>query len=168
VSIATEREYQTILINIQTRPLVAAVLWKETVMNAHPDIPQDRVSFNSALEAIHAEHAAMRRLADVASSRPELCADVTLSLADAMAAHERSEAGLFPLPFLTRTPEAVVSSAIRARRHCEDYTGGDFRRRDPHAVAALFIEALLAHLDAEDAWLADEKAQKNERLLTAI
>jgi hypothetical protein len=137
-------------------------------MIATPATPKDRPSFNTALAAIHAEHAAMRRLADVASSQPELCADVALSLADAMAAHEQSEAGLFPLPFLTRTPEAVVSSAIRARRHCEDYTGGDFRRRDPHAVAAQFIEALLAHLDAEDAWLADEKARKNERLWTAI
>lgn len=137
-------------------------------MNANTATPQDRVSFNNALATIHAEHAAMRRLADVASSQPELCADVTLSLADALAAHERSEAGLFPLPFLTRTPEAVISSAVRARRHCEDYTGGDFRRRDPNVVAAQFIEALLAHLDAEDAWLAEEKAQKNERLWTAI
>lgn len=130
--------------------------------------PTDRASFNDALHAIQADHATMRHLADIAVSQPELCADVTLSLMDAMAAHEKTEAGLFPLPFLTRTPEAVVASALRARRRCEDYTSGDFRRRNANSVAALFVEALLDHLDAEEAWLADEWNQKNERLWTSI
>ncbi len=137
-------------------------------MTAYSTIPTDRASFNSALAAIHADHATMRHLADVAASQPELCPDVTLSLVDAMAAHERNEAGLFALPFLTRTPEAVITSAAGARRRCQEYTDGNFSHRDTNAAATLFVEALLAHLDAEEVWLAREKAQKNERLWTAI
>ena len=130
--------------------------------------PTDRASFNSALATIHADHATMRRLAACASRQPELCTDATLSLVDAMTAHERTEATLFSLPFLTHTPETVTTSAARARRRCLEFTSGNFNLQDSGTASALFIEALLAHLAAEEGWLAHEKEEKHERLMTAI
>lgn len=137
-------------------------------MIANTPIPNDRASFNGALAALRAEHATMRRLAACAARGAGFSTDDTLSLADAMLAHERTEAGLFALPFLSRTPPAVTASAARARQRCLEYTSGDFRLPEADVAAALFVEALLAHLTAEESWLAQEKAAKNERLWTAI
>jgi hypothetical protein len=136
-------------------------------MIADTPMPADRTSFNAALAVLHAEHATMRHLAACALRGPGFSTDDTLSLADAMLAHERTEAGLFALPFLTRTPPAVTASAARARQRCQEYLSGDFRLPEADA-AGLFVEALLAHLTAEETWLAEEKAAKNERLWTAI
>lgn len=133
-----------------------------------PAPPNDRAAFNNALATLHAEHATMRHLAACALRQPELCTDATLSLVDAMTAHERTEATLFALPFLTRMPEAVSISAVRAHRRGQEYTAGEGARTGPNSAAALFIEALLAHLATEEDWLAYEKAQKIERLWTSI
>jgi hypothetical protein len=130
--------------------------------------PTDRASFNNALAAIHADHATLRRLATCATRQPELSTDAILSLVDAMAAHEQTEASLFSLPFLTRTPETVTSSAARARRRCLEYTSGNFDLPDSTTASALLVEALLLHLAAEEGWLAHEMAEKNERLWTSI
>lgn len=130
--------------------------------------PKDRVEFNSAMADIFAEHSAMRHLADCAARDAGYSADDMMSLADAMVAHERTEARLFALPFLARSPEEVGLTAAKARRRCIEYTSGDYRPLDSNAAAARFIEALLTHLSAEEAWLTHEKQLKNERLWTSI
>lgn len=126
--------------------------------------PTDRASFDGALSAVLADHAMLRRLAESVARPSGFSADATLSLA----AHEAAEAALFALPFLTRTPAEVTSSAARARRRCKEYTAGNFGLPNPGATAALFVDALLAHLDAEEAWLAHERELRHERLMTAI
>ncbi|OHC71108.1 MAG: hypothetical protein A2045_09670 [Rhodocyclales bacterium GWA2_65_20] len=133
-------------------------------MTASTLTPTDRASFNRAMADVLSEHATLRRLAVIASRRSCFCADDAMSLADAMAAHESAEARLFALPFLTRPPESVTATAARASRRCIEYTSGNFRLPDPSAAAALFIEALLAHIAAEEAWLAHEEQYQNERL----
>jgi len=130
--------------------------------------PKDRVEFNSAIADIYAEHAAMRHLADCASRAAGYSADDMMSLADAMVAHERTEARLFSLPFLARSPAEVGITAAKAHRYCIEYTSGAYSPPDSNAAAARFIKALLAHLSAEEAWLAHEKQLKNERLWTSI
>lgn len=137
-------------------------------MIANIPTPTDRASFNGALSAILSDHATLRHLADCAVRGSGYSADDTLSLADALAAHEKAEATLFSLPFLTRTPEEVTSSAARAHRRCKEYTSGNFDQPNPDAAAELFIDALLAHLAVEEAWLAREKKRKYERLWTSI
>lgn len=136
-------------------------------MIANTLTPKDRAEFNRAMDDILADHATLRHLADCASRKSGISTDEMLSLADAMIAHERTEARLFSLPFLTRTPEEVNITAAKARRRCIEYTSGDYLR-DGSSAAGLFVEALLAHLAAEEAWLAHEKALKHERLLTSI
>ena len=131
-------------------------------MNA--DSPTDRTSFDSAMTAVYAEHATLRRLAAGASKQPGYSADDALSLADAMTAHESAEDGLFPLPFLTRPPRAVAATAAEARRRCDQYVSGDYRLANPGVAIALFVDALLAHLAVEEAWLADENEHQKERL----
>jgi hypothetical protein len=106
----------------------------------------------------------MRHLAECAAREAGYSADDMMSLADAMIAHERTEARLFALPFLARSPEAVNLTAVQARRRCIEFTSGAYG----DAAAARFIEALLAHLSAEEAWLTHEKELKNERMLTSI
>ncbi len=91
-----------------------------------------------------------------------------MSLADAMVSHEKTEARLFALPFLTQIPKIVSSTAARARRRCIEYTSGSYHLPDRSVAAALFIDALLGHLATEEAWLAREKEQKHERLMTGI
>ena len=129
--------------------------------------PTDRASFNSALSAIHAEHTTLRHLAAAAATRSSHSTDDAMSLADAMAAHERTEAGLFALPFVTQPPKSVTATGAQARQRCLDYTSGKVLSKDPNAAAAHFIGALLAHLDAEEAWLAHEKEYQHERLSIA-
>jgi hypothetical protein len=140
---------------------------KEIVMTANTLSPTDRASFNGAMTAVLSDHATLRRLAVAASKRSGFSTDDAMSLAEAMAAHESAEARLFALPFLTRPPETVTSTAARARRRCLEYTSGNFYLPDPSAGAALFVDALVAHLAAEEAWLAHEKEHQNERLLIA-
>ncbi len=127
--------------------------------------PTDLTSFNGAMAAVLSDHATLRRLAVAAAKRPG-SADDALSLAEAMAAHERAEAGLFALPFVTQPPKTVTATAARARRRCLEYTSGDFHFPDPSAEAALLVDALLAHLAAEEAWLAHEKEHQHDRQLT--
>jgi hypothetical protein len=149
-----------------SRFLIASdVFLKEINMTANT--PTDRASFNSALSAILAEHATLRHLAATAATRSSHSTDDTMSLADAMTTHERTEAGLFALPFVTEPPKSVTSTGAKARQCCFDYTSGRVRAKDPNAVAAHFIDALLAHLDAEEAWLAHEKEHQHERLSIA-
>lgn len=133
-------------------------------MNANTPSPTNRAEFDSAMAAILAEHAMLRRLATVASRHPGTSADDAMSLADAMSSHENTEARLFALPFLTRPPKSVTVSGTRARQRCRDYMSGNFSLPDPGAAAALFVDALLAHLAAEEAWLAHEKEHQHERL----
>lgn len=133
-------------------------------MTTNTHSPTDRVSFDSAMAAILSEHATLKRLAAAAAKRPGFSTDDAMSLADAMTAHESTEARLFALPFLTRPPKSVTSTAAHAHQRCVDYTSGNFHLPDPSAAAALFVDALLAHLAAEEAWLASEKKHQHERL----
>lgn len=129
--------------------------------------PADRAAFDAAMAAIRSDHATMRRLAIAASRKPGFAADEAMSLADAMAVHERAEAQLFALPFVSHPPETVATTAARAQRRCKEYTSGNFHLPDAGAAAALFVDALLAHLAAEEAWLAHEKEHQHERLSIA-
>jgi hypothetical protein len=131
-------------------------------------IPTDRATFDGAIDTLFAEHATLRHLAEAATKRPDFSADTAMSLADAMNAHESTEARLFALPFLTRPPKSVTVTAARARQRCLDYTAGNFHQQDTVAAASRFVDALLSHLDAEEAWLKREKQQHHERLLKAI
>lgn len=137
-------------------------------MTATTISPADFASFNSAMTAVLSEHATLRRLAVAVSKGHDSSSDDVMSLADAMVEHEGAEARLFALPFLTHTPKTVNSTAVRARRRCIEYTSGDYHLPNPSAAAALFVDALLAHLAAEEAWLAHEKELKHERLMTGI
>jgi hypothetical protein len=115
-------------------------------MTASTNSPATRAEFDSAMTAILSEHATLRRLAAAASRRPGFSTDDALSLADAMSAHESTEARLFSLPFLTRPPKSVTSTGARARQRCLDYTSGNFSLPDASAAAALFVDALVTHL----------------------
>jgi hypothetical protein len=137
-------------------------------MNANFTPPTDRAAFDGAINAIFADHAMLRHLADAVVRGPANSADAAMSLADAMAAHESAEARLFALPFLTRPPGAVTSSAARARQRCVEYTSGNYRLPNPEAAAAVLVDALLAHMVVEDAWLAQEQQQHHDRLLKSI
>jgi hypothetical protein len=129
--------------------------------------PGNRAEFDSAMADILAEHATLRHLAAAASGRHGSSADSAMSLADAMASHERTEARLFALPFLTRPPKAVTVTGARAHQRCMDYTSGNFSLPDPGAAAGVFVDALLAHLAAEEAWFAQDKEHQHERLSIA-
>lgn len=128
--------------------------------------PADRAAFDAAMTAVRADHAVLRDLATAATRHADFSTDDTLSLADAMLAHENAESRLFSLPFVGVPPASVVSTAARARRRCLDYTTGNYQLPDPHAAAALFIDALLTHLAVEDAWLDHEDEHVQERMRT--
>lgn len=132
-------------------------------MIANPNSVTDRASFNGAMTAVRADHQVLRRLAAGTTQRGYR-ADDAMSLAEAMVAHEAREASLFDLPFITHPPKDVTSTAARARRRCIEFTTGDFKLPDSSAAAALFVDALLAHLAAEEAWFASEDAYEKERL----
>lgn len=134
-------------------------------MNPQMPLPNDRAAFNAALAEIHHDHTAMRDLAELAI-RSGFTTDETLSLAEMVTQHERAEARLFALPFVTIPPESVTASAARAHRHCMEYSTGNYHLPDRGAAAALFVDTLLAHLMAEDAWLAREDEHQKERLKT--
>jgi hypothetical protein len=137
-------------------------------MNANAPIPTDRASFDRAMTEIRADHATLRHLATAVSEKPRASADNVMSLVDAMAAHESAETRLFALPFLTRPPETVTATGTQARRRCIAYRSGALRVDDPAAAATLVVDALLAHLAVEDAWLAQEEEQHHQRLLKSI
>ena len=124
-----------------------------------------RSPFTGVKSAVLSDHAILRHLAIAAIKRTGYSADNVMSLVDAVTAHERAEASLFAHPFLTRPPKTVMSTAARARRRGLEYTSGNTRLPEPSAAAALFVEALLAHLAAEEAWLEQEQQHQNERLL---
>jgi hypothetical protein len=127
-------------------------------------LPSDRLSFNRAMAEVLHDHATLRHLAEVAGREPDLCTDIALSMADAMISHERAESRLFELPFITLTPDTVASTAARARRRCIEYTSGDCALPDSQLAAALFIDALMAHLAAEEAWFGHENERRKEYL----
>jgi hypothetical protein len=128
--------------------------------------PNDRAAFNEAMASIRADHAVLRDLAVAASRRPGFSPDDTMSLADAMLAHESAEARLFALPFVGSPPETVTSTAARARQRCLEYKSGTYRLPDASAAAGVFIDALLTHLAVEDTWLAREDEHQRDRLRT--
>jgi hypothetical protein len=131
-----------------------------------PDIhiPTERASFNQAISAIREEHAVLRHLAENVTERSVFSTDDTLSLAEAVKNHERNEAALFALPFLSRPPEIVTATAARSQRRCEEFISGSSTLPNSSTAAALFVEALLSHIVAEEAWLAREDRYQKERL----
>lgn len=129
--------------------------------------PSDRSSFNHAMAEVLHGHATLRQLAKVADRVPDLRTDIALSMADVMISHERTEARLFALPFMTITPITVTSTAARARRRCIEYTSGDYILPSSNFAAAQFIDALMAHLAAEEAWFDHEMEHRKEYLRSA-
>jgi len=128
--------------------------------------PNDRAAFNDALASIRADHAVLRDLAKAASMHVGSMADDTMSLADAVLAHESAEARLFALPFVSRPPDSVMSTAARARQRCLEYKSGTYQLPNAEAAAGVFIDALLTHLAVEDSWLEHEDEHQRERLRT--
>jgi hypothetical protein len=138
---------------------------KEVNMDANLPTPTDRPSFTAALADVLADHATMRRLASNATRHPEaISIDAMMSIADIMATHELFEARLFATPFLTRTPESVLTTTTQVRMRCRDFLTGSHHLPDTNAAAALFVEALLAHITAEEAWLAREQQYRTKHL----
>ena len=136
-------------------------------MNANAPVPTDRAAFDRAIAEVRVDHLTLRHLAELVSKEPS--ADTALSLIDAMLDHEGAEAQLFPLPFLTRPPEAVLASGARARQACTDYREANFRLPTRGAAAAAQVaDLLLEHLAAEDAWLDWEADQRHRRVLNSI
>jgi len=130
-------------------------------------VPNDRASFRKAITEVRAEHAVLRHLAEAVSERSVLSTDDVLSLAEAVKNHERSEAILFSLPFLSRPPEAVTKTAAKSQERCEEYLSGRFSRVEAATAASRFVDALLAHIAAEENWLDREDEHQKERLRTA-
>lgn len=136
-------------------------------MTPETAIPNDRASFGQALATVRAEHALLRHLAKNVIERSGYSADESLSLAEAAKRHERNEAMLFSLPFLSRPSDAVTGTALRSQRRCEEYVSGNFDLPSAGSAAALFVEALLLHIAAEEAWLDREDRSQRERLKIA-
>lgn len=134
-------------------------------MTPLPLAPDGRSPFSGLLATVLSDHAKIKHLAIAAAEHPPFSADAVMSLTDAFAAHESAEALLFAHPFLTRPPKTVTATAARARRRCLEYASGNSRLPDPGAAAALFVDALIAHMAAEEAWLEHEQEHQNERLL---
>lgn len=127
-------------------------------------IPSDRPAFDRAMAEVLHDHATLRHLANIADNEPGLCTDIALSMADAMIDHERAEARLFDLPFVTLEPNTVASTAARARRRCIEYITGDYILPSSSLAATEFIDALMAHLAAEEAWFDREQERRKEYL----
>jgi hypothetical protein len=128
--------------------------------------PDDRASFNEAMTGILSDHAMLRHLAAATTAHHGTSTDEAMSLAAAMETHEKTEARLFALPFVTRPPEIVTTTAARAHQRCMEFTTGTYHLPDARAAAALFVDALLAHLAAEEAWLRHEDEHQKDRLNT--
>lgn len=134
-------------------------------MNAIPETPHDRAAFDAALAAVLAQHATLRAIASL-TDREKFAADAVLSLADAVKAHEKHESVLFETPFLTNTPMLVRTTARRVERCCSEYATSRHGLTSPTAAAARFVDALLAHLAAEEAWLKHESEHRKAHMLT--
>ena len=128
--------------------------------------PNDRASFSEAMAGILSDHAMLRRLAAATASHHGDSTDEAMSLAEAMETHERTEARLFALPFVTRPPEIVIATAARAHQRCMEFARGTYHLPDTRAAVAWFVDALLAHLAAEEAWLKQEDEYQKDRLNT--
>jgi len=136
-------------------------------MAAYSPTANDRTAFDEAMMSVRADHATLRTLALAVTKNPGFSTDDALSLMSAMESHERSEVRLFALPFMDPPPASVTSTAARAQRRAAEFNSGTPQLPDPKAAAALFVDALLTHLAVEDAWLAQEGQQLEERLRTA-
>lgn len=134
-------------------------------MHASSATPHDRAAFDAALAVLLAQHATLRAVASL-TSREKFAADGVLSLADAVKAHEMNESVLFETPFLTSTPELVRTTSKRLERRCSEYTTSSHGLASHTAAAARFVDALLAHLAAEEAWLKRESEHQKEHMLT--
>jgi hypothetical protein len=126
--------------------------------------PNDRASFNEALAGILSDHETLRRLAAATSSHQGNVTDEAMSLVEALDTHERTEARLFALPLITRPPEIVISTAARAHQRSMEFATGTYHLPDTRAAVASFVDALLAHLAAEEAWLTHEDERQKKRL----
>jgi hypothetical protein len=126
--------------------------------------PNDRASFNEAMAGILSDHAMLRRLAAATTSHPETSTDQAMMLADAVETHEKTEARLFALPFVSRPPKIVIATAARAHQRCLEFTSVTYKLPDARAAAALFVDALLEHLAAEEEWLRHEDEHQKDRL----
>lgn len=134
--------------------------------NPNTITPADRQAFNRAMAAIRADHEMLRSLATTATSKGLVSADDALSLVEAMNTHESAERRLFELPFVSRPPASVISTAERASLRGSEYRSGNYHLPDARAAAGLFIDALLAHLAVEDAWLDEEDRHQQDRMRT--
>jgi hypothetical protein len=131
----------------------------------YSEVPQDGVAIDEAIAQLRGQHATLRSVATLAT-REGLSTDTILSLADAVKVHELDEAVLFETPLLTGTPKLVRTTAERVRRHCSDYTAGGHGMVSREASAARFVDALLAHIAAEEAWLERECEHRREHMMT--
>ena len=129
------------------------------------EAPHDGVAFDAALATVREQHAMLRSVATL-TTREGLTTDAVLSLADAVKIHEMEEAVLFDSPFMTRTPKLVRSTAARLQRCASHYLTGGHGLASPDAAAARFVDALLAHIAAEEAWLSRESAHRREHNMT--
>jgi|WetSurMetagenome_2_1015567.scaffolds.fasta_scaffold186302_3 hypothetical protein len=130
-------------------------------------VPLDRPAFERAMAEVLRDHATLRHLANIANREQDLCADIALTMTEVMSSHERTEAMLFELPFIIRTPKTVTATAARARRRCTEFVSGDHTLPDSNIAATEFINALMAHLAAEEAWFDHEKERRKEYLRSA-
>jgi hypothetical protein len=128
--------------------------------------PNDRASLDEAMAGILSDHAMLRRLAAATTSHHGISTGEAMILAEAMEAHEKTEAQLFALPFITRPPKIVIATAALAHQRCLEFTSVTYKLPDARAAAALFVDALLAHLAAEEAWLRHEDDHQKDRLDT--
>jgi len=134
-------------------------------MYERPEAPHDGAAFDAAIAMVRAQHATLRSVA-ILTTRAGLSTDAVLSLADAVKVHEMDEAVVFETPFVTRTPRLVTTTAERVQRYCSDYTTGRHVLPSRTASAARFVDALLVHIAAEEAWLERECAHRREHMLT--
>ena len=134
-------------------------------MYKQPEAPHDGAAFDAALAKLRTQHATLRSVATL-TIRERLSTDAVLSLADAVKVHELNEAVLFETPFLTRMPRLVRATAERLQRCSSEYTSNNHGLASHTASAARFVDALLTHIAAEEAWLRRESAHRTEHRLT--
>lgn len=136
-------------------------------MIPHTQTPVDRAALSEIVAEVRSDHIVLRHLAENVTERSVFSADDALSLADAMVAHERAEARLFTLPDMSQPPELVKFTAEQSHRRREEFVAGTFERTDARTAARRFVDALLAHLAAEEAWLFRERLPRHEGLAAA-
>lgn len=124
--------------------------------------PASRPLFDEGLDEILAGHATLRTLVTAAHQEEGLRTDAAMSMAEFLTQHEAMEASLFALPFLSRMPESVRTTSEQMQRRCAEFTSG----AGEHTAAARFMDALQAHLAAEETWLAQEGELRHQRNLS--